>query len=134
MTELGEAATQVADGISTLSRLSCGPDDQLRHPADVSDVVGALGLALSRTPEILTQLAAFLEVENVRGGVVRTDGGDAGAAVRAVSDALHRASLDAEAMAAALESALACCRQVTAPGSAGESATQPGLPGRKAGA
>jgi hypothetical protein len=115
MTGLREAAGQVAEGIRTLSRLSCGPDDELGDPADVRDVVSGLAVALSRTPEVLTQLAVFLEVENVRRGVVRTDGGDAGATVRAVSDALHRASLDAEAMAAALEAALACCQQVTAP-------------------
>lgn len=114
MTRLSEAARQVTEGIAALSRLSCGPGDELRAPADVRDVVSGLAVAFSGTPAVLTQLAVFLEVENVRGGVVRPDGGDAGATVRAVSDALHRASLDAEAMAAALEAARACCQQVTA--------------------
>jgi len=114
MTGLREAAGQVTEGIAALSRLSRGPGDELRDPADVRHVIGALAVALSGSPEVLTQLAAFLEVENVRGGVVGTDGSDAGATVRAVSDALHRASLDAEAMAAALHSALACCQQLTA--------------------
>ena len=114
MTGLREAAGQVAAGVAALSRLSRGADDELRDPADVRDVVSGLAAALSGMPEVLTQLAVFLEVEKVRGGVVGTDGGDAGATVRAVSDALHRASLDAEAMAAALEAALACCQQVTA--------------------
>jgi hypothetical protein len=112
MTGLGEAARQVAGGIGTLSRLSYGPDDELRGPADVRDVVSGLAVALSRTPEVLTQLAVFLELQNVRGEVARADGGDVGATVRAVSDSLHRASLDAEAMAAALDAALTHCQQL----------------------
>ena len=113
MTALQDATRLVAAGVHMLTSLTCGPGDELRDPADVRAVIGALAVALSGTPEVLTQLAVFLEVENVRGGLVGTGGGDAGAEVRGVSEALHRASLDAEAMAAALEAALACCQQVT---------------------
>jgi hypothetical protein len=105
VTELREAARAVAEGILTLHRLTLGPDDQLEGPADVRDVIGNLSLAMSRMPQLLGQLAAYLEIEQVKGTF--GDGRPAGAGehVRAASDALHRAGLDAEAMAAALDAA-----------------------------
>lgn len=113
-TRLQEATRQVAEGVQLLTRLTCGPADELEHPADVRNVVAGLWTGVSQMPPLLGQLAAFLEVENVRGTVARQDGADASAAVHAVSDALHRAGLDAEAMAAALETARTSCEQLTA--------------------
>lgn len=113
MTALQDATRQVAAGVQMLTSLTCGPGDELEHPADVRRVVAGLCLAASRMPPLLGQLAAFLEVENVRGTVAGLDGDDATAEVRTVSDALHRASLDAEAMAAALETACMSCEQLT---------------------
>jgi hypothetical protein len=112
-TALQDATRQVADGVQKLTSLTCGPADELEHPADVRNVVASLCLAASRMPPLLGQLAAFLEVENVRGAVAGVAGNDATAEVRAVSDALHRASLDADAMAAALETARVSCEQLT---------------------
>ena len=116
MTELREAARAVAEGIRTLHRLTLGPDDQLGGPADVRDVIGSLSLAMSRMPQLLGQIAAYLEIEQVKGtfGDGRPPG--AGEHVRAASDALHRAGLDAEAMAAALDAAREACQRVQASG------------------
>ncbi|HTZ24804.1 MAG TPA: hypothetical protein VMC83_12515 [Streptosporangiaceae bacterium] len=102
-TSLRQAASAVADGVGSLCRLTLGPQDRLRGPADVSDVVAGVWVAVSLLPQLFGQLAAFLEVEYVRGAVA--GGPAAGERVRAISDALHRAGLDAEAMAAALASA-----------------------------
>jgi hypothetical protein len=114
VTELREAARAVAEGIRTLRRLTLGPDDQLEGPADVRDVIGSLSLAMSRMPQLLEQLATFLEIEHVKGTVADDQGAGAGEYVRAVSDALHRAGLDAEAMAAGLDAAREACQRVQA--------------------
>ncbi len=114
MTGLSEAASAVAEGIRTLHQLTLGPDDQLDGPADVRDVIGSLSLAMFRMPQLLGQLAAFLEIEHVKGTLADDQGVGAGEHVRAVSDALHRAGLDAEAMAAALDAAHEACEHVQA--------------------
>jgi hypothetical protein len=117
VTGLREAADAVAEGIRTLQQLTLGPDDQLEGPVGVREVIGGLSLAVSRMPQLLGQLAAFLEIEHVRGALVGGEGVGAGEDVRAVSDALHRAGLDAEAMAAALDVAHDACDRVQAVGS-----------------
>ena len=104
----------MAEGISALNQLTLGPDDQLESPADVSDVVASLSLAMSLMPRLLGQLAAFLEVEHVKEVFAGGQKAGTGARVRAVSDALHRAGLDAEAMAAALDTARGECAQLQA--------------------
>ena len=101
---LRQTAGTVTDGVGALCRLTLGPQDQLRGPADVSDVVAGLSLAVSLLPQLFGQLAAFVEVEYVKGAIAA--GPDADQRVRAISDALHRAGLDAEAMAATLASAV----------------------------
>jgi hypothetical protein len=103
VTTLRQAASAVADGVGALCRLTLGPHDQLREAADVSDVIAGLSFAASLLPQLFGQLAAFLEVEYVKGTIEVSPA--AGQRVRAISDALHRASLDAEAMAAALAAA-----------------------------
>jgi hypothetical protein len=107
----GDVAGAVAEGIRTLHHLTLGPGDQLEGPNDVRDVIGALSLAVSRMPQLLGQLAVFLEIEQVKGTLA---GQDSAEHVRAVSDALHRAGLDAEAMAAALDGASDACERVIA--------------------
>lgn len=116
MTRLRETASAVAEGIRTLHYLTLGRGDELECPADVYEVIGSLSLAVSRLPQLLGQLAAFLEVEQVKGAIAGGQGGDAGEYVRAVSDALHRAGLDAETMAAALDAARDACGQVQGSG------------------
>jgi hypothetical protein len=112
MTRLRETASAVTEGVAALSRLTLGPDDQLDGPADVRDVIGSLSLAVSRMPQLLGQLAVFLEIEQVKGAVAGDQEADAGGYVREVSDALHRAGVDAEAMTAALDTAREACERV----------------------
>jgi 2-hydroxychromene-2-carboxylate isomerase len=114
MTRLQQAARTVAEGISALNQLTLGPDDELESPSDVSDVVASLSLAMSLMPRLLGQLAAFLEVEHVKEVFATGQKAGTGERVRAVSDALHRAGLDAEAMAAALDTAREECAQLQA--------------------
>jgi hypothetical protein len=112
MTRLRQAARAVAEGISALNQLTLGPGDELESPSDVSDVVASLSLAVSLMPQLLGQLAAFLEVEHVKEVLAGGQKAGMGERVRAVSDALHRAGLDAEAMAAALDTAHVACAQL----------------------
>jgi len=110
VTGLRQTADAVADGIAALHDLTLGTGDELEGPGDVADVLASLALAMSRMPRLLGQLAAFLEVEHVKETVMA--GGRPGTGeepVRAVSDALHRAGLDAETMAAVLEAAQRAC-------------------------
>jgi hypothetical protein len=112
MATLKQTADSVAETIRGLRQMTLGPGDQLRQPGDVSDVVGSLSLAMSLMPQLLGQLAAFLEVEHVKGAITHGQGADAAECVRAASDALHRAGLDAETMAAALDAAHESCRDL----------------------
>jgi hypothetical protein len=114
---LSQTVSGVADGVGALCRLTLGPQDQLRGPADVADVVGGLHEAAVLLPRLFGQLAAFLEVEGVKGVIASAPAAgalDGGPQVRAISDALHRAGLDAEAMAAALAVAGEACAQLRA--------------------
>jgi hypothetical protein len=120
MAELRKTAMSVAEAVRALQRLTLGPADELENPADVADVVASLSLATSLMPQLLGQLAAFLEIEHVKGAVSHRQGAGTAESVRAVSDALHRAGLDAEAMAMALDSAREACTELgTTPGSRG---------------
>jgi energy-coupling factor transporter transmembrane protein EcfT len=112
MTRLRQATGAVAGGIRTLQRLTLGPDDQLTGPADVREVIASLSLAMSYVPQLLENLAVYLEVEQVKGTVCSGRGDSVAENVRAISDTLHRAGLDAEAMAAALDTAQEACGQV----------------------
>ena len=114
MTRLQQAARAVAEGIGALNQLTLGPGDQLESPSDVSDVVAGLSLAVSLMPQLLGQLAAFLEIQHVKEVLAGGEKAGVGERVRAISDALHRAGLDAEAMAAALDTARAACAQLQA--------------------
>jgi len=99
----------VPEAVRALQHLTLGPADELGSPADVADVIASLSLAISLMPQLFGQLAAFLEVENVKGAVSHGRGTGAAGRVRAVSDALHRAGLDADAMAVALDAAHEAC-------------------------
>jgi hypothetical protein len=116
MATLRETARLLAEGVMMLNYLTLGPGDQLECPDDVSDVLGSLSVAMSRIPQLLGQLAVFLEIEHVKGTVAHSQGADAGERVRAVSEALHRAGLDAETMAAALDAAREACAELAASG------------------
>lgn len=119
MTGLRETAGAVAEGIEALHHLTLGPGDELEGPDDVADVLASLALAMSRMPRLLGQLAAFLEVEHVKGTIGPGGPAGTGLQVRAVSDALHRAGLDAETMALALDAAQQSCAELAAAASRG---------------
>jgi hypothetical protein len=114
MARLRATAAAVADGVAALQGLTLGPGDELESPADVRDVLASLSQAMAQMPQLLGQLAVFVEIEHVKGGI--SDRPDAAAAghVRAVSEALHRAGLDAESMAAALGAATEACASLRA--------------------
>jgi hypothetical protein len=112
MARLRETASAVAEDIAALHHLTLGPGDVLEGPADVRDVIASLSLAMSRMPQLFGQLADFLEIEHVKGTISGGREDDAGPCVRAVSDGLHRAGLDAEAMAAALDAAREACDEL----------------------
>jgi hypothetical protein len=119
VTGLRETAGAVAEGIEALHHLTLGPRDELEGPDDVAEVLAGLALAVSRMPRLFGQLAAFLEVEHVRGAIGPGGRAGTGERVRAVSDALHRAGLDAETMALALEEARHACAGLAAAASRG---------------
>ncbi|MGA8455415.1 MAG: hypothetical protein WB800_08425 [Streptosporangiaceae bacterium] len=112
MAALRRTAISVAEAVRALQDLTLGPGDELQNPADVADVIASLSLAMSLMPQLLGQLAAFLEVEHVKGAVSHGQGVGAASCVRAVSDALDRAGLDAETMAAALDAAHEACGEL----------------------
>jgi len=116
---LRETAGAVAGGIEVLNYLTLGPGDELEGPDDVADVLAGLALAASRMPRLFGQLAAFLEVEHVKGAIGSGSQASTGERVRAVSDALHRAGLDAETMAAALDGARQGCAGLASAASPG---------------
>lgn len=72
----------MAEGVAALSRITLGPDDQLDGPADVRDVIGGHSLAVSRIPQLLGQLAVFLEIEQIKGTVADDQGPTPGTACR----------------------------------------------------
>jgi hypothetical protein len=109
---LSRTAASVPEAVRALQHLTLGPADELASPADVAEVIAGLSLAISLMPQLFGQLAAFLEVENVKGTVSHGRGAGAAGRVRAVSEALHRAGLDAEAMAAALDAAHEACAEL----------------------
>ena len=120
MSGLRATAVAVAEGIGALHRLTLGPGDELGGPDDVADVLASLVLAVSRMPRLFGQLAAFLEVEHVQGAIGPGGPADVGEVrVRAVSEALYRASLDAETMAAALDAAQRASAELAAAASRG---------------
>ncbi|HEX3925212.1 MAG TPA: hypothetical protein VHY31_23230 [Streptosporangiaceae bacterium] len=114
MAGLRAAAAAVADGIAALQDLTLGPGDELESPADVRDVLASLAQAMAQMPQMLGQLAVFVEIEHVKGGVADWPDTEAAGHVRAVSQALHRAGLDAETMAAALGAAMQACASLRA--------------------
>ena len=80
MPKLRTTASTVAEAIAALHHLTLGPDDELAGPEDVRDVLASLSLAMSRMPQLLEQLAVFLEVEYVKGTVAHNQGTTPGSA------------------------------------------------------
>lgn len=98
-----EVADQAAEAIRALNHQL--QQDALRYAADVYDVVGALKTAAGRLPQLLGELAAWLEREQAAGRLGHVSGDDAGQYALAAADALRRAGDDAVVMTEALENA-----------------------------
>lgn len=65
-------AQEAAEAIRTLNHLTRGGD--LRYPADVYTMLGALSVLVERLPQTLQQLASFLE-RQLQDSVIEIGGG-----------------------------------------------------------
>jgi hypothetical protein len=82
-----------------------GGSVELEYPSDLNSVIGELRIAAQRQPQLFGQMALWLDAEYAAGHVGHDSRSDAGEYVRGVVDALGRASIDAETLTAALDSA-----------------------------
>lgn len=102
--ELADAAAEAVRSANHAT-LTAGPALGWEFPSDAYDVVGHLLAMVQRLPQLLEQTGAHVQ-RLADGGHVRSDrGGNGAEEVAAVLDALGRASTDAVAMAAALDTA-----------------------------
>ena len=106
-----EVADAIAEDVRTLNYLTGAGSEPvaLDYPADLYEVVAGLKIAAQRLPQLLGQMGAWLQDEHASGRVAHDAGQDPGQYVAAVADALQRASDDAVALAAALDSAHEAC-------------------------
>jgi len=58
-----EAGRTLAEAVRVLNYATRRGEDGLEHPSDVYDVTGWLNAAAQRMPQLLAQLAAFLEAK-----------------------------------------------------------------------
>jgi hypothetical protein len=101
-----EVADAIADAVRTLNyKTGASGAVELEYPSDLYDVLGSLGVAAGRLPQLFGQLAKWLREQQATGQVAHDSGGDVGEYVEAVADALERASTDAVTLGAALDSA-----------------------------
>ena len=101
-----EVAGAIAEDVRTLVYLTgAGGSVEFEYPNDLYGVFGELRTAAQRLPQLFGQMARWLGDEYAAGRVGHVSGGAAGEYVQAVTEALGRASLDAETLTAALESA-----------------------------
>jgi hypothetical protein len=106
-TESAVVAQDAAEAIQTLNDLTMGSD--LRYPADVYTVLGALSMLAARLPQTFQQLASFLERQLQDGVIViAIDGGTrfAGDPLAAISTAAGALLEEAAPAAAKLRAAL----------------------------
>ena len=106
-----EVADAIAEDVRTLNYLTGAGSEPcaLDYPADLYEVIAGLKIAAQRLPQLLGQMGAWLQDEHASGRVAHDHGQDPGEYVAAVADALQRASDDAVALAAALDSAHEAC-------------------------
>jgi hypothetical protein len=101
-----ELADAAAEAVRSANHATLtGPALGWEFPSDAYDVIGHLLALVQRLPQLLQQTGAHVQ-RLADTGHVRSDyGGNGVAEVVAVLDALGRASADAAAMAAALDTA-----------------------------
>lgn len=100
-----EVAAAIAEDVRTLNYQTRAGASELENPSDLYDVVAELRMAAQRMPQLFGQMATWLTMQHEAGRVGHANGADTGEYVRAVVDALGRASEDAATLTAALESA-----------------------------
>jgi hypothetical protein len=101
-----ELADAAAEAVRSANHATLGgPALGWEFPSDAYDVVGHLLAMVQRLPQLLEQTGAHVQ-RLADSGHVRSDrGGNGAEEVAAVLDAIGRASTDAVAMAAALDTA-----------------------------
>jgi hypothetical protein len=104
--QLGDALAEVT---RVLNYATTGSAGGLEYPADVYGLLGALSAAASRLPQLLGQLAAWLQDHNAA-GKISVDQGSATEAVVKASEHL----MAAEAAVGRLQYALGQAHQITA--------------------
>lgn len=101
-------AADAAESVRALNHATLPGSGGLAFPADAYDVAGALALLVSRLPQALAQLQAFLHAEVAAGRVVIVAGdqaGDPAAVLAAVTGSLDEAVASARRLHQALDAA-----------------------------
>jgi len=80
-------------------------EDGLEYPGDACTLLSALYTATQRMPQLLAQLAAFLDREKASGRLGDANGGDPAEHIRSALDRLLYAETDAGNLTARLRSA-----------------------------
>jgi hypothetical protein len=101
---LPELAEGAAEAIRSLTHRTMAQND-LEYPADVYEVVASLMIMAQRMPQLFAQLTAWLEREYAAGKITHDSGQIAAEQVREVTGALTLASMEATALADALNTA-----------------------------
>lgn len=102
-----QLADDAAEAVRSANHATLSADPALgwEFPSDAYDVIGHLQAMARRLPQLFQQTEAFIG-RLADGDHIRSDrGGNGAAEVNAALDALSRASTDAVAMAAALDTA-----------------------------
>jgi hypothetical protein len=118
------AAREAAEAIRTLNHLTIR-DTDLRYPADVYAVLGALSTLAGRLPQTLQQLTGFLE-RQLQDGVIGIDADAAFAGDPVTAVAAAATALEEEAVPAAqqLQSALVRAQRAISGASSSASLSQ----------
>lgn len=101
-----QLADDAAEAIRSANHATLtSPREGWEFPSDAYDVVGALLVMVQRLPQLLEQTGAHVQQLADEGHVRSDRGGNGADEVAAALDAIGRASADAVAMAAALDTA-----------------------------
>lgn len=108
-------AGQAAEAIRSLNLETLPADGApaLTHPADVDSVIAGLMIMAQRLPQLLGQLAAYLEREHAAGRVGDDRRTDPAPTVAAVIGRLGQAAVEAAELAGTLERAQNTCAHLT---------------------
>lgn len=102
-----QAADRAAEAVRLLNYLTLPGDGYpgLRYPADAYDIIGGVKVMAQRLPQLLTQVAGWLEAEQKAGRIAHDSGGSAQQSVTTTCSRLAGAAAAAETVADLLASA-----------------------------